>query len=105
MTHCDASLSKKTLLDKGLLAFWCVLCVVTCIIDARAKAASLGQLSAAVRAIEAKAKISGLLTQKPEIPIEEATPGIEEWARRSGRAPTNETRTMLDCPRIMAWIG
>ena len=64
-----------------------VLCVVTCVIDprcwanyARAKAASLGQLSAAVRAIEAKAKISGLLTQKPEIPIEEATPGIEEWA-------------------------
>ena len=49
-------------------------------VTARAKAASLGQLSAAVRAIEAKAKISGLLTQKPEIPIEEATPGIEEWA-------------------------
>jgi pyruvate/2-oxoglutarate dehydrogenase complex dihydrolipoamide acyltransferase (E2) component len=35
--------------------------------DAREKATTKDQLSAAVRAIEAKAKISGLLTQKVEI--------------------------------------
>jgi len=33
-----------------------------------------------VRATEAKAKISGLLTHRLEIPVEEATPSIEEWA-------------------------
>jgi phage terminase small subunit len=35
--------------------------------DARAKASSLDQLSAAVRAIEAKARVSGLLVQKVEV--------------------------------------
>ena len=35
--------------------------------DARAKASNLDQLSAAVRAIEAKAKVSGLLIQRTEI--------------------------------------
>ena len=41
--------------------------------DAREKATTKDQLSAAVRAIEAKAKVSGLLTQKIEItnPLEE----------------------------------
>jgi hypothetical protein len=42
------------------------------------------------RAIEAKAKISGILTQKLEIPVEEATPSIEEWAPL--RLSANQTK-------------
>ena len=40
--------------------------------DARAKATSLNQLSAAVRATSEKAKISGLMTQKIEVEVNQA---------------------------------
>ena len=48
--------------------------------DAKFVLSRHAQLSAGARAIETKAKISGLMTQKIELAVETTTPNIEQWA-------------------------
>jgi hypothetical protein len=67
--------------------------------DARQKASNLDQLSAAVRAIEAKAKISGLLTRRIEVTEGNEFAGCETMGehqrpRQSQRRPSQRSSSL-----------
>jgi hypothetical protein len=72
--------------------------------DARAKATSLNQLSAAVRATSEKAKISGLMTQKIEVEVNqpeyEPQTATEVLARILDRVGEKAARALADAFQI-----
>jgi hypothetical protein len=72
--------------------------------DARAKATTLGQLSAAVRATAEKAKISGLLVEKQQIevvgPEYEPQSAAEVLARILDRVGERAARALADAFQI-----
>ena len=84
--------------------------------DARAKATTLGQLSAAVRATAEKAKISGLMTQKIELEVNQAEPEpqraeevlariLDRLGEKAARALAEAFNIEFDLAAIMAVVN